>query len=150
MVNHNSHRVDNLPKQMVLEWAPSQHQLVEHAASARERAYAPHSHFAVGAAVLAKSGMVYAGCNVENASYGLTTCAERIAVFKAVSDGETELLAVAVVTETMSTPCGACRQVLAEFGDADMPIIVANTHGETRTYMLGELLPASFAFPSMN
>jgi len=129
-----------------MDWGQTAEELIARAAKARKRAYAPYSHFAVGAALMTASGLVYTGCNVENASYGLTICAERVAVFKAVSDGETGLLALAVVTETMATPCGACRQVLAEFGTEDMLIIVANTLGESETYRLGDLLPASFCF----
>lgn len=143
-------RQGNGIRQRQIDWSSTAEELIALAAKARERAYAPYSHFAVGAAVMTPSGVVYTGCNVENGVYGLTICAERVAVFKAVSNGELQLAALALVTETMSTPCGACRQVLAEFGEADMPIIVANTDGESRKYKLGELLPASFVFPSMN
>jgi cytidine deaminase len=120
-----------------------QDKLVSLAAEARRKAHAPYSHFAVGAALLAKSGQVYTGANVENASYGLTMCAERVAVFKAVSEGEREFEALAVVTENGVTPCGACRQVLMEFGD-DIQVIVADTAGHRRVFALTDLLPEGF------
>ena len=121
--------------------------LVEAAQAARERAYAPYSGFTVGAAVEANSGVIYSGCNVENASYGLTLCAERVAVFKAVSAGEREITALAVVSGPGATPCGACRQVLAEFAPRpeEVTIVVVNGQGEETLYTLGELLPASFS-----
>jgi cytidine deaminase len=117
--------------------------LIAKAMEAREKAYVPYSRFAVGAALLGKSGRVYTGCNVENASYGLTICAERAAVFKAVSEGEHDFEAIAVVTEKGVTPCGACRQVLMEFGE-DIQVIVANGAGEYRAFTLRELLPEAF------
>ena len=125
---------------------PTDRQLVEMARQARERAYAPYSHFPVGAALLGRSGRVYTGCNVENASYPLTTCAERAAVIKAVSEGEREFEAIAVITATGATPCGACRQILHEFGgpDGDLRVIVADTAGHVRTFTIAELLPAGF------
>jgi len=121
--------------------------LVEAAQAAREGAYAPYSGFTVGAAVEASSGAIYSGCNVENASYGLTICAERMAVFKAVSAGEREITALAVVSGPGVTPCGACRQVLAEFAPRpeEVTIVVVSGQGEERCYTLGELLPASFS-----
>ena len=125
---------------------PTDRQLVEMARQARERAYAPYSHFPVGAALLGRSGRVYTGCNVENASYPLTTCAERAAVIMAVSEGEREFEAMAVITATGATPCGACRQILHEFGgpDGDLRVIVADTAGHVRTFTIAELLPAGF------
>jgi len=122
-------------------------ELVEAAKTAREGAYAPYSGFTVGAAVEASSGAIYSGCNVENASYGLTICAERMAVFKAVSAGEREITALAVVSGPGVTPCGACRQVLAEFAPRpeEVTIVVVSGQGEERCYTLGELLPASFS-----
>ena len=117
--------------------------LIAKAMEARKKAHAPYSHFAVGAALLAKSGRIYTGCNVENASYGLSICAERTAVFKAVSNGERDFEAIAVVTEKGVTPCGACRQVLMEFGE-DTQVIVANGAGEYRVFTLQELLPEAF------
>ena len=117
--------------------------LIAKAMAAREKAHVPYSDFAVGAALLAKSGRVYTGCNVENASYGLSICAERTAVFKAVSEGERDFEAVAVVTENGVTPCGACRQVLMEFGE-DIQVIVADETGGYRVFGLRELLPEAF------
>ena len=117
--------------------------LIAKAMEAREKAHAPYSHFAVGAALLARSGRVYTGCNVENASYGLSICAERTAVFKAVSEGERDFEAIAVVTEKGVTPCGACRQVLLEFGE-DIQVIAADETGGYRIFDLQELLPEAF------
>jgi len=117
--------------------------LIAKAMEARKKAYAPYSHFAVGAALLARSGRIYTGCNVENASYGLSVCAERVAVFKAVSEGERNFEAMAVVTENGVTPCGACRQVLMEFGD-DIQVIVADEADVYRVFVLPELLPEAF------
>lgn len=121
-------------------------ELVSLARQARERAYVPYSHFPVGAALLGRSGRVYTGCNVENASYPLTTCAERTAVTKAVSEGEREFEAIAVVTATGATPCGACRQILREFGGpaGDVRVIVADLDGHERSFTVAELLPAGF------
>ena len=113
------------------------------AAQAQKMAYAPYSSFPVGAALLASDGTIYAGCNVENASYGLTICAERNALAHAVLCGAKEFIAIAVVTDNGVTPCGACRQVLAEFGP-QMTVIVADTHGNQRTYSLADLLPIAF------
>jgi cytidine deaminase len=121
----------------------NQDKLVSLAAEARKKAHAPYSNFNVGAALLARSGRVYTGCNVENASYGLSVCAERVAVFKAVSEGEREFEAIAVVSENGITPCGACRQVLMEFGD-DIRVIVADTAGHRRAFALTDLLPEAF------
>lgn len=118
--------------------------LVAQALEARKNAYAPYSQFAVGACVRGESGDLYTGANVENASYGLTMCAERVAVFKAVEAGERKIRAVAVVSPTAAPPCGACRQVLAEFGDKDLEVMVADLEGETKTYTLGQLIPESF------
>ena len=120
-------------------------ELLNAALSARERAYAPYSKFLVGAAVLAKSGKTYTGCNIENASYGLTVCAERNALFSAVGAGEREFIALCVVgdTEAPISPCGACRQVMAEF---KVPcIILANLKGDVKEYTLEELLPYGFS-----
>lgn len=118
-------------------------ELVQMARRARVQAYAPYSGFAVGAALLGSGGDVYTGCNVENASYGLGICAERNAVAHAVASGERAFEAVAVVTENGVTPCGACRQVLAEFNPA-MLVIVADAAGRQRRYRLAELLPDAF------
>lgn len=117
--------------------------LVDAALEARAHAYAPYSGFAVGAAVRTAQGAIYTGCNIENASSGMTVCAERVAVWKAVSVGDPTLTALAVVTEPGATPCGACRQVLSEFA-ADLPILVADTAGHAWLTNLATLLPDAF------
>lgn len=117
--------------------------LVTSATEARARAYVPYSRYAVGAAVLTKSGEIYTGCNIENVSYGLTVCAERVAIWKAVADGQTEFEALAVVTANGGSPCGACRQVMAEFAP-QMPVIIANLEGVCQITTVAELLPAAF------
>ncbi len=127
--------------------ADAYQELVEAATAARERAYAPYSGFHVGAALLGESGRIYQGCNVENVSYGLTSCAERNAIFHAVAEGERRFTAVAVVTgaPTPTPPCGACRQVLMEFAaDGDMEVLMANLAGTRRQVPLSALLPESF------
>lgn len=119
-------------------------ELVASAQRARENAYAPYSQFRVGAALLGKSERIYTGCNVENSSYGLTVCAERNAVFSAVAAGETEFVALVVAAKDASVyPCGACRQVLAEFCD-DLPILIVGESGERAETNLRELLPHAF------
>ncbi len=120
-------------------------ELVQKAVEARQNAYAPYSKFPVGAALLAKDGRVFTGCNVENASYGLTVCAERVALFKAVSEGATQFAALAVACGVgLCAPCGACRQVLAEFAP-DLKVIMADGEGRIwRESTLAELLPESF------
>ncbi len=117
--------------------------LIASAAAARERAYAPYSNFKVGAALKGKSGRVYIGCNVENAAYGPSMCAERTAIFKAVSEGEREFEAIAVVTENGVSPCGSCRQVMMEFAP-DMAVIIADTQGQARFTTVRDLLPDGF------
>ena len=117
--------------------------LIASAAAARERAYAPYSNFKVGAALKGKSGRVYTGCNVENAAYGPSMCAERTAIFKAVSEGEREFEAIAVVTENGASPCGSCRQVMMEFAP-DMAVIIADTQGRARFTTVRDLLPDGF------
>ena len=122
-----------------------QNVLIAAARSAREHAYAPFSNFRVGAAVRAKSGRIFTGCNVENATYGLTLCAERVAVFKAISEGERGFDAVAVVADTdvLTPPCGSRRQILWEFcGDAE--VILANLQGKIERCRMSELLPRPF------
>lgn len=114
------------------------------ACESQERAYAPYSDFRVGAAVLAESGQIYTGVNVENASYGLTTCAERVAIFKAVAAGERTIRAVAVCTDSGVAPCGACRQVMREFAKGPMAIYLVDAEGNGRETTLGALLPDSF------
>ena len=121
-------------------------ELITLAKQAREQAYATYSGFPVGAALLGRSGKVYTGCNVENAAYPLTICAERTAVVKAVSEGEREFEAIAVVTATGATPCGSCRQVLREFAgpEGELRVIVADLDGKSNTYTIQELLPHGF------
>lgn len=120
--------------------------LVRAAWAARENAYAPYSRFRVGAAVMAEDGAVFTGCNVENASYGMTLCAERVAVARAVAEGHRQIVAVAVVADSSSvtTPCGACRQVLAEFAGPGA-VVVADSGRARRRFTLGELLPEAFS-----
>ena len=125
--------------------------LMELAKEAMTHAYAPYSHFWVGAAVLCGDGTVYQGCNVENAAYGECICAERTAMLKAVYDGHRDFEAIAICggreggIEQFCAPCGACRQVLSEFAANDLKIILVNGAGEIRTLTLGELLPWSFS-----
>lgn len=125
-------------------------ELMKMALEARQNAYAPYSLFAVGAALLTESGKVYTGCNIENASYGLTCCAERNAIFAAVGAGERrfKMLAVAADSPEPVAPCGACRQVIAEFG---IPLVVmGNLKEKTKTMTAEELLPYGFGQESMN
>ncbi len=119
--------------------------LVESAKQAREKAFAPFSNFKVGAAVKTKGGKVFTGCNIESASYGLTVCAERVAIWKAISEGEKEFTNVAVVadTEDLTPPCGACRQIIWEFC-GDVPVTFANLKGNVETVQMKELLPRAF------
>lgn len=121
--------------------------LMEASKVAREKAYVPYSKFPVGAALLTKDGEVIHGCNIENVSFGLTNCAERTAIFKAVSEGKKEFAAIAIVADTEGpcAPCGACRQVLAEFCDKDMPIYLTNLKGNVSETTISELLPGAFA-----
>lgn len=113
------------------------------AKEARESAYAPYSDFKVGAAILGESGTIYLGCNVENASFGLTVCAERVALFKAVSEGERVFKAIAIYAGSKSVPpCGACLQVMAEFGDLD--ILLFDSKGSYVKWRISELLPQAF------
>lgn len=127
-------------------------ELLEAAAAARQHAYVPYSKFAVGAALLTDSGNIVTGCNVENASYGLTNCAERTAFFKAVSTGEKSFRALGVVADTDGPvqPCGACRQVMVEFCPPDLPVYLSNLHGETMETTVSELLPHAFSDSSMS
>ena len=120
------------------------------AKKAAEKAYAPYSSFTVGAALLARNGNIYTGCNIENAAFSPTNCAERTAFFKAVSEGEREFSAIAVAGgknlsfNESCFPCGVCRQVMSEFCDADFRIITGNDRDGTRSYTLSELLPEGF------
>lgn len=120
-------------------------ELIETARKYREFAYTPYSKFKVGAAVLTKKGNVYGGCNIENSSYPITNCAERTAIFKAVSEGEREIEALAVIADTDGpcSPCGACRQAMAEF--RINKIIMANLKGDVKTVTLEEILPFAFS-----
>ena len=119
--------------------------LIEAAKQARENAHAPYSNFRVGAALRSASGRIFGGCNVENATYGLTMCAERVAIFKAVSEGERGFSAIAVVTDTevLTPPCGACRQLIWEFC-GDIPVSMANLKGKMEVIQMRELFPRPF------
>ena len=125
-------------------------ELCQAAIDIRKNCYAPYSHFCVGAALLTASGKIYTGVNVENAAYGPSNCAERTAVFKAVSEGERDFAAIAIAggpedgESDYCPPCGVCRQVLAEFCGADFDIILPSSSGETKRFTLAELLPESF------
>ncbi len=130
--------------------------LVQAALEARENAYAPYSHYLVGAALLGAGGEIVTGCNVENSSYGATCCAERTAVFRAVSQGERSFLGLAVAgglegcaPQDYAFPCGVCRQVLSEFCGPDFPVIVAKSVSDYQVFSLGELLPDSFGGESI-
>ena len=139
--------------------------LITEALKARKMAYAPYSHYLVGAALIVPSGNIYTGCNIENASYGLTICAERTAIFKAVSEGQRHIDAIAITgchlnhltddnnlvsdaddTDDYAYPCGACRQVLAEFlpNSGDIDVIVAKSTNDYKEFKLSELLPGTF------
>lgn len=131
-------------------------ELITTAIKMTEKSYAPYSHFHVGAALLDKNGKIWTGCNVENAAYGPSNCAERTAVFKAVSEGVKKFQAIAiaggaensdgkVVIQDFCPPCGVCRQVLSEFCSKDFKIILVNGKSETKEFTLGELLPQSFS-----
>lgn len=131
--------------------------LVKEALAAREMAYVPYSHFAVGAALLTKEGKVYRGCNIENAAYTPTNCAERTAFFKAVSEGEREFAAIAVVGGPAGKPpvdycypCGVCRQVMAEFCEDDFVVVVGKSEDEIREHTLIEILPHTFREKDLN
>lgn len=119
-------------------------QLITAALEVRKWAYVPYSGYAVGAALLSTSGRIYEGVNVENAAYPMTICAERVAVFKAVTEGEREFLAIAVATDNGGSPCGACRQVLAEFGLNTIVFIVDAEGGIVQETKVSELLPGAF------
>lgn len=125
--------------------------LILAAREAAKRAYAPYSNFCVGAAVMDESGAIYTGCNVENVSYGLTVCAERIALFNALSQGSRRFTALALCAPERVTPCGACRQVLAEFCSATLPIALTTPDGnETQVVRLGDLFPNPFEADSLS
>lgn len=126
-------------------------ELVIFAKEAALKAYSPYSNFRVGAALLASSGKVYLGCNIENSSFGATNCAERTAFFKAISEGEKDFEMIAVVGgedgifDSFCSPCGICRQVMAEFCKEDFKIILGRNVGETKVYTLKEILPLAFS-----
>jgi cytidine deaminase len=119
--------------------------LIKAATEARENAHARFSNFKVGAALRTAQGKIYGGCNVENATYGLTVCAERVAIFKAISEGERRFDAIAVVTDTdtLTPPCGACRQLIWEFC-GDVPVVMANLKGKSEIFKMGDLFPKPF------
>lgn len=121
-------------------------ELIDAAMEARKKAYVPYSTFAVGAALLTQSGKIVTGCNIENASYGLTNCAERTAFFKAVSEGEKSFRALAVVGDTTEpiSPCGACRQVMVEWCSPELPVYLCNREGKTLETTVSQLLPYAF------
>ena len=126
-------------------------ELIKLALEAREKSYSPYSHFAVGAALLCKNGKVFTGCNIENSGYSATNCAERTAIFKAVSEGETEFEKIAVAggnadekPSDFCPPCGICRQVMKEFCGGDFEIIIAKNENEFKSVTLEDLLPLSF------
>jgi cytidine deaminase len=128
----------NLDETQIKEW-------IETAIRAREISHAPFSGFKVGAAVVTEDGEVYTGCNVESASYGLTVCAERVAIWKAVSEGKKRFTTLAVVADTseLTPPCGTCRQIIWEFC-GDVPLVLANLHGDYEVAPMKELLPRAF------
>jgi len=119
--------------------------LFQKALQAREKAFAPYSGFQVGAALLTESGRIYTGCNVENASFGLTICAERLAIFKAISDGEKRFSEIWIIADTqnLTPPCGACRQIIWEFC-GDIRVVLANLQGHKKEHRMSELLPSPF------
>ncbi|MBI3652132.1 MAG: cytidine deaminase [Acidobacteria bacterium] len=120
--------------------------LIALAGEARERAHAPYSKFEVGAALLTADGRVFSGCNIENSTYSLTVCAERVAIFKAVSEGAREIVKIAVVvdTENLTPPCGCCRQMIWEFAADETTVILANLSGDVSKCEIRELLPKAF------
>ncbi len=126
------------------EWDGLAERLIARAVEAQRRAYAPYSHYPVGAALLTRAGSVYTGVNVENAVFPLATCAERTAVVRAVAEGDTDFVALAVVTRDGGSPCGSCRQVLREFNAGDLRVFIATPDGRYRERRLADLLPDSF------
>ncbi|MGF6951735.1 cytidine deaminase [Neobacillus sp. B4I6] len=126
--------------------------LIVEANKAREFAYAPYSKFKVGAALLSKDGQVYHGCNIENAAYSMTNCAERTALFKAYSEGVTQFNSLVVVADTEGpvSPCGACRQVISELCDAEMEVVLTNLKGDILKLKVKDLLPGAFSPKDLN
>lgn len=127
-------------------------QLIEEAKKAREKAYVPYSKFGVGAALLTADGKVYHGCNIENAAYSMCNCGERTAIFKAVSEGDRDFKMIAVVADTLRpcSPCGACRQVMAELCPKDMKVILTNLKGDILELTVEDLLPGAFVADDLN
>jgi cytidine deaminase len=121
--------------------------LLEAAQKVKENAYAPYSHFHVGAALITDTGKIYSGCNVENTSYGLTICAERNAIFRMIADGERRIAEILVIgdTEEFLPPCGACRQVMTEFSTNDTIVYLCNKHGQWEKTTMAELMPYTFS-----
>lgn len=126
--------------------------LLNEAKEAREKAYVPYSKFQVGAALLAKNGKVYQGCNIENAAYSMCNCAERTAIFKAVSEGVREFQAIAVVADTEGpvSPCGACRQVMSELLQPETKVYLTNLNNKTSEWTVADLLPGAFTPEDLN
>ncbi|OIJ16700.1 cytidine deaminase [Anaerobacillus alkalilacustris] len=126
--------------------------LIDEAKLAREKAYVPYSKFKVGAALLTKDGKIYHGCNIENAAYSMCNCAERTALFKAYSEGDTKYSALCVIADTARPvpPCGACRQVITELCPKDMKIILTNLHGDIEETTVENLLPGAFSPEDLN
>ncbi|WP_201713531.1 cytidine deaminase [Rossellomorea arthrocnemi] len=127
-------------------------QLIQEAKLAREKAYVPYSKFKVGAALLSKDGKVYHGCNIENAAYSMCNCAERTALFKAYSEGDTDYSMIAVVADTARPvpPCGACRQVISELCPKEMKVVLTNLQGDVEELTVAELLPGAFSPEDLN
>src|SRR5690625_244816 len=127
-------------------------QLIEEAIAIKDKAYVPYSKFPVGAALRTKSGRIFTGCNIENAAYPVSCCAERVAIFKALCVGERDFSEMAVVADTQRAvpPCGSCRQVMSEFFPPDMNIHLANLEQETKTFTMEQLLPFSFQPSDLN
>ena len=127
-------------------------ELISTALRFREKAYVPYSEFKVGAAVITEDDTLYGGCNIENASYGATNCAERTAIFKAVSEGHRSIKAIAIVGDvsTYTYPCGICRQVMAEFADASIPVILIKNEEDYIVKTLEEVLPGAFTKRDLN
>lgn len=134
---------DRVAWRPIAELSPEWQELIAAARGARERAYAPYSRFAVGAALRTADGGILTGCNIENASSGLTVCAERVAVWRAIEQGNRQWTALAVVTDGGAMPCGACRQVLVEFAP-DLPVAAVDLEGRARLTTVRELLPWPF------
>ena len=125
----------------------NRNQLIKEATMAREHAYAPYSNFKVGAALLTEDGSLYSGSNIENSSYSLTCCAERIAIFKAISEGQRQFRKMAIIgdSEDPISPCGACRQVMSEFFNDEVDIYLTNLKGDVKETTISQLLPNSFS-----